>query len=217
MAAAVVLLVLLSGCSWIPWFNSKHEGPPDQLAYDGMDLYQRGKYRSALETFQHLADWYPLSRYAILAELKAADCHFNLEEYEEAIIKYQEFESLHPRNEAVPYVIYQIGLSYFHQMDTVDRDQSVTRNALDTFLKLRQEYPDSPYANKAENEIGKCYENLAGHDLYVGKFYYKSKHYSAAVYRLTKVLTDYPDVGYNEEAREYIDRCESKVAELLGE
>lgn len=220
LIAFTFVLLSLYGCSsnpfsswrsWIPWLDSVEQMPAQQLAYDGMDYYNRGKYRRALEHFQQLKDWYPLSRYAILAELKAANCRYHLEEYEEAIIGYEEFENLHPRNEAVPYVIYQIGLSYFNEMESVDRDQTKTQNGLDTFLRLQEQHPDSPFTQQAQEQITASLRNLAGHDMYVGKFYYKGKHYMAALARFEKIMTGYPDVGLHEEAQRYIDLCRAAI------
>ena len=106
--------------------------------------------------------FYPFSKYAILAELKIADAHFRLEEYEDAIFAYESFESLHPRNEAIPYVIYQIGLCYFKQVDTIDRDQTTAKKALDTFGRLKKQFPNSPYTRNAGSRVKKCLKSLVG-------------------------------------------------------
>ena len=52
-----------------------------------MDAYDDGDYKVAIENFQKLKDWYPFSKYAILAELKIADSHYHLEQYEEAVLR----------------------------------------------------------------------------------------------------------------------------------
>jgi len=194
-----------AGCAW---FETTEHAPVEELATTGMDLYKREKYRDALETFQHLKDWYPFSKYTSLAELKIADAHYQLEEYEEAIFAYQEFKSLHPRNEAVPYVIYQVGLCYLDRMDSIDRDQSVVRQALEIFQRLMTQHPESPYAGKAQKNIDECKKSLAGHEMYVGRFYYKTKHYRGALARFERVLSDYPTAGFDEEAHQYIDLCQ---------
>ena len=100
-----------------------------------MYYYERGDYSRAIEKFEKLKDWFPFSRYAILAELKIGDANYNLERYQEAIFAYEEFEKLHPRNEAIPYVIYQIGRCYFDQIETIDRDQNSARKALEKLLQ----------------------------------------------------------------------------------
>ncbi len=176
-----------------------------------MTQFKKGNYNSALEHFEKLRDWYPFSKFAILAELKIADSHYRLEEYEDAIFAYEEFAELHPRNEAIPYVLYQIGRCYFDRMDTIDRDQSVTRKALEMFKRLNEKYPDNSYALKADKHINQCLKSLAGHELYVGRFYYKTKHYKAALHRFKAVLSRYPDTGFHQKAMYYITLCEDAI------
>lgn len=204
----IISIFVFTGCAW---FETKEEKPAQELASDGMDYFRDGDYRKAIESFEKLKDWYPFSKYAILAELKIADAHFRLEEYEDAIFAYESFESLHPRNEAVPYVIYQVGLCYFNQIDTIDRDQTTAKKALDTFRRLKKQFPKSPYTKNAGSRIKKSLKSLAGHELYVGLFYFKSKHYKAALNRFKSVLANYPDVGVHKKALEYIALCEASL------
>ena len=205
---SVVALFLMGGCSW---FQTKNEKTAQELAGDGMDAFQDGKYRSAVESFEQLKDWYPFSKYAILAELKMADAYYHLEEYDDAVFAYEQFEELHPRNEAIPYVIYQIGRCYFEQIDTIDRDQTTARKALETFDRIGRQFPASPYAIKAAAHGRTCIRSLAGHEFYVGVFYYKAKHYQAALNRFKRVLQTYPDVGVHEKALEYLAMTQAQL------
>jgi outer membrane protein assembly factor BamD len=208
LSVCIISLFVLSGCAW---FQTKEEKPAHELASSGMDQFNNEDFKDAIESFEKLKDWYPFSKYAILAELKIADAYYRLQEYEDAVQAYENFENLHPRNEAIPYVIYQIGLSYFERIDTVDRDQSNAQKALDTFERLKKQFPNDSYALKAEKLIRKCQKSLAGHELYVGLFYFKSKHYKAALHRFKAVLTKYPDVGVQEKALQYIATCEELI------
>ena len=218
LAAGIIILLLGSGCSafkktWNALVGKEDIGSAQQLAWDGMDAYEDGEYKEAIENFQKLKDWYPFSKYAILAELKIADSHYHLEQYEEAIFAYEEFEKLHPRNEAIPYVIYQIGRCYFDQIDTIDRDQTPALKAFETFQRLDKQFPNDPYARSGAEHINKCVKSLAGNEYYIGVFYFKSKHYKAALNRFMAVLSGYPDVGYHQKALQYIARCEASLAE----
>lgn len=213
----ILYLFLLTGCSLYNsvhdfFFKEKDIEPVEVLVQEGMDEFDSGNYKSALEYFQKIKDWYPFSKYVTLAELKIADAHYQLVEYEDAIFAYQDFADLHPNNEAVPYVLYQIGRCYFDQMDTIDRDQSVTRKALENFRQLQKQYPQSLYAEKATDHIDKCLKNLAGNEFYIAMFYYKSKHYDAALQRFKSLVTNYPDVGVHRVALQYIAKCESSLA-----
>ena len=133
--------LMLIGCSSLQQRIDKLLGREEahtaqELAWNGMEDYENGRYADSIEKFQKLKDYYPFSKYAILADLKIADAHYHREEYEDAIFGYENFEKLHPRNEAIPYVIYQIGMSYYDQISTPDRDQTAARKALETFQVL---------------------------------------------------------------------------------
>jgi outer membrane protein assembly factor BamD len=181
----------LTGCAW---FRHELTKNPEELAGEGMRQFEDKDYADAIKTFTSLKERYPYSRYAILAELKLADAHFYREEYPEAIAAYEDFSRLHPKNEAIPYVLYQIGESYYRQLLTVDRDQTPTHQAILAFERLLNTYPNSTYEDRARANIRVCRHNLAGHELYVGRFYYKSKHYRAALGRLQGALADYRDI-----------------------
>lgn len=205
IALILISLFMFSGCAW---FQSKEEETALELVSNGMDQFNNEDYQDSIESFEKLRDWYPFSKYVILAELKIADAYYHIKNYEEAVAAYEAFENLHPRNEAIPYVIFQTGLCYYDQIDTVDRDQTPAKNALDTFNRLKKQFPEDSYAHRAEYHITKCIKSLAGHEFYVGLFYYKGKHYKAALNRFKSVLSNFPDVGVQQQALQYLSRCE---------
>lgn len=214
-AVLLCLIVELAGCSW---FRRQETTNPDELALRGMEAFEDEDYRGALKAFRTLKERYPYSRYAILAELKIGDAHFHRKEYPEAIAAYEEFASLHPKNEAVPYVLYQIGACYYEQLMTRDRDQTATREAISSFQRLVKSYPSSAQTNKAKERIKICRELLAENELYVARFYYKSEHYKAALGRFETVLIDYNDVISSERRREVeglIVVCKEKIADII--
>ncbi len=205
-----VALLLAVGCS--PK-KLDQEKPAEELAAEGLDQFNKESYHQAIETFKKLKDWYPFSKKAIMAELKIADSHYFLKSYEEAVVAYEEFVNLHPRNEAAPYVMYQIGRCHFDQIEIVDRDQTATQKALDGFNRLIQQFPDSDYAKMAQPHIKTCVQHLAAHELYVAEFYYNKKKYEAALKRLQGLLKQYPDVGVQHKALQYITKCEKHLSE----
>lgn len=212
------LLIIFACCAALAFAgcaarDTDVEKPVHELAADGTKAFEEQEYRDAITYFGKLRDWYPFSKYAKLAELKIADAHYHLKEYDEAITAYEEFEELHPRNDAIPYVIYQIGLCHYEQLDTIDRDQVSAKKAIATFNRLIDNYPDDPYTNQAQELYRLCLKSLAEHDLYVGLFYYKTKHYEAALERFRSVVNNYPDVGAHQTALKYIAACEIVLAE----
>jgi outer membrane protein assembly factor BamD len=221
IAFALVFLWLvggLAGCACLT--GSKEVESAEVLAEKGMESFEDEDYSDALKAFNTLKERYPYSRYAILAELKVADAHFHRKEYPEAISAYEDFIQLHPKNEAIPYVKYQIGNSYYEQMLSKDRDQTPTRLAILSFERLLKEHADSAYASEATKKINDCRKLLAEHELYVGRFYYKAKHYKAALGRFEGVLTGYMDVlspNTQRELDKLITACRARLSEEIGD
>ncbi len=202
----VIFVVLVSGCSW---FKKDHEfnKSADQLISEATSEFRAGNYKTSIQSFTDLKDWYPFSKYAMLAELKIADAHYELDEYDEAIAAYQEFENLHPKNEAIPYVIYRIGLCWYERLGTIDKDQVPAKNAIKEFERLIRQFPDDPLVTKAQKKIKRCIKRLAGHEMYVGDFYFKSDQYEAAMKRYEFLFANYPDTREGKEALKKIARC----------
>ncbi len=204
---ALLAAMLVSGCSFFEDAPRRMDKNAEQLAAEGASDFMNQDFRDAIKAYTDLKDWYPFSKYAILAELKIADAHFHLEEYLEAAAAYENFEKLHPRNEAIPYVINQTGMCWFNQIGTVDRDHAPASNALAQFRRLMDQYPDSEYAQKAPENVEKCLDNLAGHELYVADFYMKSKKYKAALKRYEYIVEFYPGTAQSEKALGKISQC----------
>lgn len=221
-----VLIAGISGCdSYIVKFyfgdtfskgsSTAVEKSADQLAAEGMQKMQQKDYDDAIKDFRQLKERYPYSKYAILAELKLGDAHFHNKEYTEAAIAYEEFTRLHPRNEVIPYVLYQIGMCHFLAFSTVDRDQEETQLAIEAFQRLIQTFPDSEYSLKAKKQLFECQKRIAAHEFHVGRLYYIMEEYYAARERLELVSRKYPqalkDLGYEEEARKMLAASEHRM------
>lgn len=207
-------LVFIAGCSLFRDPNDILDVPPEEAIEDGMSELRAERYTNAAEIFQRLRDQHPYSRYAILAELKMADALFLAGQYDAAVEAYQEFETLHPKNEAIPYVIYQMGVCYLNTVSSIDREQSGTKNAIQTFNLLIGTFPESEYRGKAEAKLVEAQNFLAGHEFYIAEFYYKQGKYKSALGRFIGLIQKYPDTGYHGQALDYIRDCRLKISEI---
>ena len=210
----VWFLLSLMGCGLFKSKETKElEKTPESLIAEGLDAYQRKKYEKAGEAFQNLKDRFPYNPYAIVAELKLADSHFLNKEYLLAATAYKEFEKLHPSNEIIPYVIFQLAMCYFKQMPTIDRDQSYALQAAQEFERLIKNYPRSEYVSQAESNLITAKKNLASHEFFIGEFYFHQKNYEAALGRFENILQQYPDTSHPPKLKNYIEICKEKLAQ----
>ena len=128
----------------------------------------------------------------MLAELKVADCNYYMERYTEAYLLYEQFEDMHPTNEAIPYVMYQKAMCHYKRIDTIDRDISAAQKAIERFQLLLKAYPASPYAQDAKEKILTAKEFLANHEFSVAQFYLRTDKEKQAIIRLKYLLAMYP-------------------------
>ena len=212
----IILMVSLTGCSVFDMLDapSQMNKSAQQLAAEGAAAFMNQDYEDAVKAYTDLKDWYPFSKYAILAELKIADANFQLENYDQAIVAYQSFEKMHPRNEAVPYVIRQIGLCWFKQIDTVDRDALPAQNAKAHFERLIKLYPDYEHAQEAVVRIEACIDNIVGHELYVANYYKDTEEYKAALKRYEYIVEFYPGTDQSEIALEQIPKVNALIRSI---
>ncbi len=214
MKPTLILLLLfsLSGCATMgSWFGSGEEVrlSAPTLATKGMDEYSQGNYYKARKYFDEILDYYPFSQEAMLAELKGADSNYFMENYKEALMLYHEFEERHPTNEAIPYVMYQIAMCHYKQIDRVDRDTSGAEMAIKEFSILLRAFPGSPYTTEAKARIRAANEFLVNHEYFVVEFYLRTEKYSEAETRLRYLLSTYPDATITPKAKELLERLEA--------
>jgi outer membrane protein assembly factor BamD len=203
MIILAITFFLLSACGGKGKAIKTVEGDPEALYKQGLVRFNKRDYSEALKQFEQLKSSFPDSPpYTLWTELKVGDCHFFKEEYVEAIAAYEEFKKIHPTHEEIQYVQYQIGMAYFNQMRTLDRDQTSTKNALSNFEYLIGNYPPSLFTEKAKEKIDVCKKRLADHEFYIGNFYYKHGKFQAAAVRFQGLLEKFPK-GHEEDRTLY--------------
>jgi outer membrane protein assembly factor BamD len=212
----LILLLNIAGCAKMKdmlTFTGEAEDTATltvkNLVTKGMDDYAVGKYFTALEYFQEILDRYPFAPEATLAELKAADCNFFLENYAEALVLYEAFEEKHPTNEAMPYVIFQKAMCNYKQIDRIDRDVSGAEKAVQLFSQLIRAYPNSPYTSEAKARIKAARQFIANHEFFVVDFYIRRNKISEAETRLKYILATYPDAEIAPEAKKLLARIQA--------
>jgi len=196
------LAVSSSGCSSIsmpsmPSFSwrsgPKADATAEALFDEGMRSFNEKRYVRAIDNFSKLRTDYPFSPQVTQVELKIADAYYLNQQYPEAINAFKEYQSMHPTNENIPFVLLRLGQSHFDQFTSTDRDQKNTEIAKGYFENVVNSYPKSPQAVEAKEKLAKCLEYLAEHEFNVAFFYFKQEKYPAARDRFEEIVRKYKD------------------------
>ena len=198
----MLIILLIWGLVFVPSCKNKKAEITPEIASSDEALFNLGEKNlkkdpeKARLYLRQLIDSFPKSFYAQRAKLAIADSFFEKGDEGNLILaasEYREFISLYPFSPSAPYAQYQIALTYFKKKLKPGRDQTKTREALNEFKKVINNYPLSEEAKDAREKIKECEENLAEHTFSIGEYYYKAKAYNAAVNRLIEILTNYPE------------------------
>lgn len=183
--------------------------PAETLAAKGMEAYRVGNYSDALKSFQEITERHPFSPQAPLAGLKAADCQYYSGKYAEAKELYKTFEERHPTNEAISYVMFQIGMCDISRADRIDRDPTGARDAVQSFSRLLRVHPDSPYTKEAKARRLEAKEFIASHEYFVAVFYVRTEKYEQAQHRLKYLIATQPEATVLPKAKELLAKLEA--------
>lgn len=192
-ALSVLLIATgLSACATNPAEEREQyvEEPVTLLYNRGMDLLDQKRWSEATKAFEEVERQHPYTPWARRSMLMTAFARYSSNNYDEAIESAQRFLALHPGNESAPYAYYLISLSYFEQIMDVGRDQATTERALAALQDVVRRYPTSDYARDARLKIDMVYDQLAGKEMEVGRFYLNREQHLAAVNRFRRVVDD---------------------------
>src|SRR6476619_3421961 len=173
--------VLLVACALVLPLGACATGKKGDTAYVARDvntLYaaakrtmDQGDYEQAAKLFDEVERQHPYSVWARRAQLMSAFNYYLAKKYTESIASAQRFVSIHPGNAEAPYAQYLIAMSYYEQIDDVNRDQTNTQQALNAFNDLIRRYPDTRFASDARVKHDLINDHLAGKEMEIGRFY----------------------------------------------
>ena len=165
--AVFVTLFAVAGCSGskTATFVDVEGFGPDQIYERGEYEVDRGRFADAAFFFSEVERLYPYSEWAQRAMMMQAYAHHENRAYDETRAAAQRFIDFYPAEEDAAYAQFLIGLSYYDQIADVGRDQKITRQALQAFRIVIEQYPDSEYARSANLKFDLAFEHLAGKEM----------------------------------------------------
>lgn len=176
------------------------ERPVEQLYNQAAAELDAQDYPSAILLFNEVERQHPYSEWARRAMVMTSFANYSSRNYDEAIASSQRYLSLHPGGSEADYAYYLIAASYFEQIVDVGRDQKTTELARDALLDVSRRFPDSQYARDASAKLDMVYDQLAGKEMEVGRWYLRHNQTLAAVNRFKTVVDKYDTTSHTPEA-----------------
>ena len=188
------------------------------LFQKGKALLERKKFDEGRKYLNFVFETYPNDAEGRQALILVADSYFRQggsTGYTEARFRYRDYLNRYPGAPQRDYARYQFAVCYDKEHEKSDRDQTSTREALEQYRVLIQEYPNSNYVTVARERIRRLTDALADHEFLVGYFYIRKGSPGAALGRFTSIEQRYPEYGgrdklyfYEAEALRRLGRAE---------
>jgi outer membrane protein assembly factor BamD len=208
LAGLTLVAAAAHGCGHASSASMDYGDKARQAYADALDDFYDDECLQAEPAFRNVRRLYPYTRFAALAELRAADCLYKDAKYTEAIQAYEQFVRYRPSHVEVPYARFMIALCNYKQIPsewflspaTYEREQHYTRESLRLLSRFVVDYPHDPLVGRANRMAHRAIRLLAAHELYVARFYLRRDYPQAAIGRLRTLITAYPTSGYEPEA-----------------
>lgn len=168
--------------------------------------FEDEEYLAAQRYYAFIRSKFPYSSYAVLAEVRIADCQAARGRFIEAIDSYQDFVRRHPSHKKTPYAMFKIGESYYNQIPgdwlllppSYEKDQASVQQAAKTLGDYLKRFPDHEDAERARTLLREVETRLAAHERFVADFYKNLEKDRAYVGRLEVLRKQYADVALND-------------------
>ena len=183
-------LTVLAACS-TPEVPEQVERPAGELYDEALDLAIGGNAKKAAPIFEEVERQHPYSDLAVRSQIMAAWAFYQDNDYPKATASLDRFIELNPADPLVEYAYYLKALSYYEQIVDVERDAEMTLLALTAFDDLLRRFPEGTYSRDARLKADLARSHLAGKEMAVARFYVQNGHYTAAIRRFKKVVTEH--------------------------
>lgn len=178
----------------------KKNPPPEKVYELALKNFENEKLYEAVELLKIIDKDYSYSVLAPKALLMSSYIYYQSNKYLQALTNLKKYKELYPADTNLVYAEYLIGICFYEQINFVSKNQSNTHLALKQFNNVIKKYPKTIFAEEAKIKNELIYEQLAGHEMYVARYYINKEMWIAAITRLQIVIEKYQKTIFIDEA-----------------
>ena len=167
--------------------------PVEQAMRKAMKQYHKERYFDAAERFNKMGLDYSGSALMDSITYMQAESQYQLKEFVLAAELFDEVISRYPRSTLVDQARYRIAESYWELSPVYGLDQSYTYRAINEYQALLDDFPDSEWAQIAEERLDACRYKLAWKEFKSAELYYRMTQYEAALHYLDDAVETWYD------------------------
>jgi outer membrane protein assembly factor BamD len=190
----IIFFCLIQGCNRAK-VNLNELAPEQQFDY-AKSYFDRKNYHNAKFAFTHIIMNNPGHPIIEKTMFFLAETHFMSREYILAIEEYERLIRQLPRSEFADHARFKIGLAYYNLSPNYQLDQEYTKRTISELQRFLDEYPQSPYRERAVEKIRLCRNKLGRKEYKTGELYRKMGIYPSAIISFNAVIDTYYDTPF---------------------
>ena len=167
---------------------------------EGIKALKDGDAIYAVKKFNEAEIIYPKSKWAMKSSLMTIYAYYSQNYFADAIFYAERHIKNYPQDENISYAYYLIAISYFEQIEDKSKDLGPLVESKKVFEYIIEKYPTTDFAIDAKYKLNLITEILAEKEMYIGRYYMKTKKWIGAIKRFKRVVNDFGDTAYAEEA-----------------
>lgn len=165
---------------------------------EGVEAFNDGDYIEAQKMFDIIKLQYPASQVADDAQFYQAEINFKKGEYVLAAYNYNLLRRAFPNSTYAKEALYRASMSYYNLSPDSQRDQSYTKQAIQSFAEFQTFYPSDSLATESAQRISELREKLAQRLLETAQMYVQLDYPRSALLYYDQVITEYSDTQFLE-------------------
>ncbi|MDC3125266.1 outer membrane protein assembly factor BamD [Candidatus Pelagibacter sp.] len=155
---------------------------------------------NAAQKFLEAELLFPQSDWAPKSALMASYSYYLQNYYSEALSNLNRYLKTYPNDKDMPYAHYLIGICYYEMIEDEKRDIDPLLKAKEKFVLVISNYPKTDFALDAKFKLDLIEDILASKEMYLARHYQKKNKWVAAINRYQKIVEDYDQTIFVEEA-----------------
>ncbi len=213
-------IVVNTGCNN---YSKILKGPDNTSKYQtGIDLYENGNFKKALEFFDILRSYYQGTEKGEKLTYYTANCYFQMKDYQLASYYFHQYQQMYPKGTHAEESAYLQAYCTYLTSPRPQLDQTNTYKALQELQSYINRYPNSSKVLKATQLMDNLHKKLEIKDYQIAYLYYRMEDYQAAITSFKNLLNDYPESTSKELylyyiAKSYYDYAAKSIVEKQKE
>ena len=167
---------------------------------EGLKELEAGDVLYAAKKFNEVEIMFPQSIWAPRSTLMAAYAYYSQDYYFDAIEELKIFLRKYRNHKSIDYAHYMMALTYYEQIVDEKKDLNSIKLAKEKFQYVIKEFPNTDYALDSKFKLDLINDILASKEMYLGRYYFDRKKWIPSINRFRKVIDDYSQTIYVEEA-----------------